>query len=244
MIASNIKKFFQNRGFVLGGDINRNDRAGALHRAWGYIFTNHICGDYVEFGVYHGDSFIESYRQYKIFDRWLEGQLTSSEPWRREVAKQYRIHRARFHGLDTFEGMPENKEGNVTFAKGTYMADYEKVRKKCLDNNIPEQAFELYKGLFAETGLDLAKKLSPKIAIANIDCDIYGSAVDALDAVRDRLQVGSILMFDDYNAYSADNKQGERRAFKEFCATVSFKFEPWFPYQYAGQAFLCVESQW
>jgi hypothetical protein len=54
MIAKHIKSFFERRGFVLGGELNKNDRAGALHRAWGHIFTNHIQGDYVEFGVYQG----------------------------------------------------------------------------------------------------------------------------------------------------------------------------------------------
>lgn len=88
MIAQRIKAFFERRGFVLGGDLNKNDRAGALHKAWGHIFTNHICGDYVEFGVYHGGSFVESYKQYKTFDRWLQGQLVSPEAWRRTAAQQ------------------------------------------------------------------------------------------------------------------------------------------------------------
>jgi len=42
-------------------------------------------------------------------------------------------------------------------------------------------------------------------------------------------------MFDDYNAYSADNRKGERLVFREFCDSVPFKFEPWFAYQYSGQ---------
>ena len=29
--------------------INRNDRMGALHKAWGFIFSNFIIGDYIEF---------------------------------------------------------------------------------------------------------------------------------------------------------------------------------------------------
>lgn len=73
MITKHIKSFLEKRGFVLGGDLNKNDRAGALHRAWGHIFTNHIYGDYVEFGVYQGSSFVESYNQYKTFERWLQG---------------------------------------------------------------------------------------------------------------------------------------------------------------------------
>lgn len=242
MIAQRIKAFFERRGFVLGGDLNKNDRAGALHKAWGHIFTNHICGDYVEFGVYHGGSFVESYKQYKTFDRWLQGQLVSPEAWRRTVAQRYSSQKAHFHGLDTFAGMPENTEGNATFAAGTYAASHSAVKAKCLEAGMPAEAFSLYEGLFSETAVALSQRLSQKIAIANIDCDIYGSAVDALESIRDRFQLGCVLMFDDYNAYCADNRQGERRAFREFCDTAPFKFEPWFSYQYSGQAFLCVEA--
>jgi len=242
MIAKYIKSFFERRGFVLGGELNKNDRAGALHRAWGHVFTNHIQGDYVEFGVYQGGSFVESYKQYKIFDRWLQGQLASPEEWRRTVAQRYSSHKTHFHGLDTFAGMPENAEGNATFAEGTYVASHAAVREKCMRAGMTTASFTLYPGMFSETASSLAQSLSPKVAIVNIDCDIYGSAVDALAVIGNRLQVGCVLMFDDYNAYCADNRQGERRAFREFRDSVSFKFEPWFAYQYAGQAFLCVED--
>ena len=80
------------------------------------------------------------------------------------------------------------------------------------------------------------------MAIVNIDGDLYESAKDALDIVKDHIQVGTVLLFDDYNAYCADNRAGERRAFREFCGKTSFKFEPWFTYQYSGQSFLCVEG--
>ncbi len=117
MITKHIKSFLEKRGFVLGGDLNKNDRAGALHRAWGHIFTNHIYGDYVEFGVYQGSSFVESYNQYKTFERWLQGQLASPEAWRRKVAQRYSGHKVHFHGLDTFSGMPKNSEDNALSLK-------------------------------------------------------------------------------------------------------------------------------
>ena len=151
MIAKRIKDFFERRGFVLGGDLSRNDRVGALHRAWGHVFTNHIYGDYVEFGVYQGTSFVESYKQYKVFERWLQGQLVSPEQWRRTVAQRYSSQKAHFHGLDTFAGMPENAEGNATFVAGTYAASLSTVRAKCLEAGMPAEAFSLYEGLFSET---------------------------------------------------------------------------------------------
>lgn len=138
--------------------------------------------------------------------------------------------------------MPENAEGNATFAEGTYVSNYAAVREKYLGTGMSATSFTLYQGLFSETTSLLAQRLSPKVAIVNIDCDIYGSATDALSAIRDRLQLGCVLMFDDYNAYCADIRQGERRAFREFCGAVPFKFEPWFAHQYGGQAFLCVEE--
>ena len=242
MLAKHIRAFFKRRGFVPGGNLNRNDRAGALHHAWGQIFTNHISGDYVGFGVYQGDSFVESFEQYKICTRWLKGQLVSPEEWLRTVAQRYGKQQAHFHGLDTFAGMPQNSEGNATFAGGTYLASHAAVRAKCLAAGMPLETFSLYEGLFSDTATDLSARLSPKFVIANIDCDIYGSAVDALAAIRERLQLGCALLFDDYNAYCSDSKSGGRRAPHEFCEAVPFKFEPWFPYQYAGQAFLCVEQ--
>jgi hypothetical protein len=168
-----IYKFLEKRGFVLGGSLNKNDRAGALHKAWGHIFTNHIVGDYIEFGVYKGDSFIESYRQYKIFSKWLEGQLSSTEEWRRVVAKNFsEKNKVFFHGLDTFDGMPENNEGNITFSKGTYISNYESVFSLVKDTGMSENEFYLYKGLFNDSSQLIQKKLSNKVSIVNIYCDI------------------------------------------------------------------------
>ena len=67
MIKKYLKDLFEQNGFVLGGVIHKNDRASALHRAWGHVFTNHLTGDYVEFGVYKGDSLVESHKQYLLF---------------------------------------------------------------------------------------------------------------------------------------------------------------------------------
>ncbi|MFO0497448.1 MAG: TylF/MycF/NovP-related O-methyltransferase, partial [Betaproteobacteria bacterium] len=144
--------------------------------------------------------------------------------------------------LDTFAGMPGNSENNVTFSEGTFVSSLPKVRDKCLSAGMETSFFSLYCGLFSDTKTSLIEHLSPKIAIVNIDCDLKSSTVDALAAIRDRLQVGCVLMFDDFNAFCADNSQGERRAFRDFCNDVRFKFEPWFSYHYAGQAFLCVED--
>lgn len=226
---------------VVVGAINRNDRIGAIHRAWGHVFSNHLRGDYFEFGVYWGDTFVESYRQWMQFHGWLKNQLTSPEEWRRTVAKEYVDFAPTFHGLDTFSGIPINAEDNATFASGTFTADFNLVKGKC-DKVFPaSDRYRLYQGLFSNTASALLRDVKNKAAIINIDSDIYESAKSALQICSSLLQVGSVVLFDDYNAFCADNRKGERRAFREFQEVSEYRFEKWFSYHYSGQAFLCVD---
>lgn len=242
MIIEYVNYFFHKLDLIRG-DINKNDRSGALHKFWGYIFTNHIRGDYVEFGVYKGDTLIESYRQYLAFRKWLQNQMHSNEKWRIDVARNFIDFNANFHGLDTFEGMPDNKEGNPTFVEGSFLSDYDEVLRICKSKGLVSPQLTLYKGVFIETGKILSKNMGErKIAIANIDSDLYESAKDALEIIEPHLQIGAIIMFDDYNAFNADMKKGERLAFNNFIRSSRWKFEPWCSYMYTGQAFLCVDG--
>lgn len=235
-IISKILKFSSfNRG-----PLHRNDRVGALHRAWGHVFTNHLVGDYFEFGVYQGTSFVSSIEQCRVFRAWLESQLNSKEVWRREVAKNYFNNPPpKFFGLDTFEGMPLNDEGNMTFDAGTFVSDFDSV-----NSNVQKAAmgfdFKLFKGLFMDSKKSFLSVATRKAVIINIDGDLYQSAVDALNIVEERIQIGTVILFDDYNCYNANKNAGERRAFSEFREKSLYEFEEWFSYHYAGQAFLCV----
>ena len=103
------------------GYLNGNDRDSAMHKSWGHIFTNHIVGDYIEFGVYKGDLIIRAYTSYLAFRKHLNNELISKEQWRRNVSLSYANHSPSFYGLDTFSGMPENNEGSLQFAHLTYL---------------------------------------------------------------------------------------------------------------------------
>ena len=62
---------------------------------------------------------------------------------------------------------------------------------------------------------------------------------DALEIVKPKLQQGTILMMDDWNCFRADNNQGERRVLREFFEKNSnIETESYFPYSFAGQAFI------
>tara|TARA_B100001540_G_C15777275_1_gene629265 strand:- start:265 stop:1002 length:738 start_codon:yes stop_codon:yes gene_type:complete len=233
-------KLFLNRYKFVRGNINYNDRKGALHKAWGYVFSNYSMGDYVEFGVCKGDSFINSIKSYNEFNLWFKTQLNSKEKWRVELAKKSELNsNPIFHGLDTFDGMPDNDEGEI-FKKGNFYSKIDDVQNKLEAFNKID--YKLYKGKFEETSESLKKNLeNRKIAIVNFDCDIEKSTRSALNIINDHLSVGSILMFDDYNHFNANNNLGQRKAFDDFKKNSNFVYEKFFTYEYVGQSFLVVD---
>lgn len=182
----------------VNGNINRNDRMGALHKIWGHVFTNDIVGDYVEFGVYKGDSVIKSLNEHKKFYNWLLGKYKSDESWRRENAKNYKLNQfPTFHCLDTFDGMPDNDESDHEFKAKTFMSNLDLVKKDISKNNSLGIEVEYYKGLFSDNIEAFKQNIKDKnIAIANIDCDLMFSTRDALNMIKDNISIGSVIMFD------------------------------------------------
>lgn len=223
-------------------DINRNDRVGALHRAWGHVFTSQLQGAYYEFGVYKGEAFRASRQVYQTFFDWQQGQLVSDEPWRRQVARPYAEFRHHFYAFDTFEGMPDNAEGNHNFTKGTFLCSLEEFSRLNRGVGIVEgPQVRYFMGTFAEVARRdraIVETLQPA-AIVNLDCDLYASARDALELVAPRLMQGTVLLVDDWNTFAARRDAGERKAIREFLQTHrGWECEPWFAYHYSGQAFL------
>lgn len=175
----------------------------------------------------------------------VNGQLDSKESWRRSVAESYIDHQPLFHALDTFSGMPDNDERNITFSSGTFYATQDEVKTSCAKKGLNEETgLRFYRGLFYDTADKLRENMTGrKAAIINIDCDLYCSAKESLEISEEFIQVGTVLLFDDYDCFNANNNKGERKAFAEFSSQSRFQFEPWHPYKYAGQSFLCVDEQ-
>jgi O-methyltransferase len=213
---------------------SHTDRNQALHMAWGHIFNNHLRGDYVEFGVYKGDSFLMSWNQHKKFKSWNLSQLKSTEPWRVMLAKDYLTYQPKFIGFDTFSGLPANNEKNSNFDEGNFASSLVTVKSK-LEKAINKNSLKLVQGDF--TKLQLAPFNSP-IAILYIDSDLYKSALAALKLSEPYLQIGSVIMFDDFHGFNSDESKGERRALSEFLEDNSITVDRWFDYHYCGRAFL------
>ena len=101
-----------------------------------------------------------------------------------------------------------------------------------------------YKGFYSETLTpDLQKKLQSDAAkVILVDCDLYSSTVLVLRFVKPMIQKGTLILFDDWNCFEADNTKGERKATGEFLKdNPEIQLEENFSFGWHGQAFKVIQ---
>lgn len=120
-----------------------------------------------------------------------------------------------FHGFDSFEGLPEQWLGHL-HSKGAFSLGGKMPK-------VPANA-SLHKGWFNQSLPEWCQSYQGGVAFIHIDCDLYSSAVDVLKNLADRLQAGTIILFDEYlNYHNWENH--EYRAWKEFVAKYAIDYE-------------------
>lgn len=123
--------------------------------------------------------------------------------------------RQRFDGFDSFEGLPEAwggfNLGAAAFSRGGKLP------------RVPANV-TLHKGWFSDTLPDWTARTSGPVAFIHVDCDLYSSTVDVLNALRDRFQVGTVIVFDEYFNYP-NWQNGEFKAWREFVERTRVTYE-------------------
>lgn len=150
-------------------------------------------GDYLEFGVYRGNSLL------LMYDEMLRAGL----------------NHIRLFGFDSFEGFPKDEENY--WEEGLCSADYDKVVRSLNQRDIDWKRVSLTRGFFSDTLNDelIAKHNLRKVSLIMIDCDLYSAAKQALDFCGPFIHDEAIIFFDDWNPLAKENK-GEKRALDEF----------------------------
>ena len=179
-------------------------------------------GDYYEFGIYRGFTFWTAQR----------------------VMTELGNESMRFIGLDSFAGLPAVRGLDAykgDFFKGQFSSSDKYVRAMLDEHGVDWNRTVLVPGFYEETlvpELHREQNLRPA-AVVLVDCDLYESASRVLRFLADGLlQDGTILIFDDWNAFDSDDDRGERRAYREFCAAhPEWKSESLFAYGSYGQVF-------
>ena len=140
-------------------------------------------------------------------------------------------------GFDSFEGLHEYWDSDNP--KGVYSSGGQ-IPKGAIRGDENHSMFDpsstkntepwnpnifLIKGYFEET-LPIFLKLFPQhVAFMNIDSDLYSSCSTILSLLKDRIQDGTIICFDELLDYP-DYRNGEIKAFAEFLLETGYDFEP------------------
>lgn len=179
-----------------------NEREKLLLQIMDYVRSNRLEGDYLEFGIYRGGTLIPAYHFSKA------------------IGKNLKI--MKFYGFDSFEGLPEvkglDKKNFPHFRKGDYKGSLEEVKSLLKKSKVDLKRVRLIKGWFNSSLNKEFKENLPikKAAIIWIDCDLYESTVQVLNFIKDYLQNGTIVVFDDWFCFRGNPEQGEQKAFSEW----------------------------
>lgn len=133
-------------------------------------------------------------------------------------------HHGELHLFDSWQGLPEDwvrDEFSVTEA-GHFA---------CEPPKFDDDRVKIHRGWFKDT---LADPMGP-VYLYHLDCDLYSSTIDVLEArVADTARPGTLILFDDLFGY-ARWREGQWRAMREFCEKYGV-YGRWLGHTPKGQA--------
>lgn len=179
-------------------------RTPGFDQAVQIVKSKGVKGDYLEFGVYKGNSLIKFY---KLFQK-------------------YGLEDIRIFAFDAFKGLPVS-EGGV-FNKGEFHYPKDLFLRRMKKAGVDFKKILIVEGFF-NTSLteDVKKKHAlSKAAVIHVDCDLYESTVDVLRFCENLVQEGTVLILDDYLSFQTvdiPENYGEEKAFKEWSLYPRFE---------------------
>ncbi|TKB73526.1 MAG: hypothetical protein E8D45_09015, partial [Nitrospira sp.] len=204
--------------FILppGGTYTYIGRHGCIHAASSFITWNQIEGDYLEFGVWEGASFIAAYHAVRDQRRRHLTYGYDTADYRR-----WKDNPPRFMAFDSFAGLPGGAgERHVDYHRGAYQCPEDRFKVNLKNQGVDLSAVLTVPGFYDKTlNADTKAKLGlRKAAMVMIDCDLYESTMPVLDFLTDLVGQGTIIIFDDWFRFRGSPEHGEQRACREWLA--------------------------
>ena len=188
-------------------------RGEVLLGAFRFVRRNMLGGDYLEFGVYWGDTIHLAY----AFSEYMSNSL---QGWLRPAERAALMRRMRVFGFDSFQGLPEpvGIDAGPIFQKGDFSTSLDEVRRLLRERGTDLNRVHLVPGFYDEVWTpSLRQTLDLQAAaIVHVDCDFYKSTKTVLDFITPLLQDGTIIIFDDWFHYRGHPHRGEQKAFGEW----------------------------
>lgn len=204
------------------------ERENIIELALQYAGASHVFGDYVEFGVWRGDTFATAFH--------FSQHLSVSFPKFKEM---------QFHALDSFEGFPELKgdDNFPQFKEGGRAFSLDGFNECMEQKKVDMSRVKSTKGWFSDTlvagGKADTEIKDNSIALAYIDCDLYESTADVMKFIGPKMMKGGLMMFDDWYCFAGDPTKGQQRAVTEFLETnPTFALAPFRAFHWHGNSYI------
>ena len=188
----------------------QREKALFFRRAFDFLTDNRVKGDYHEFGCHRCRTF----------------RMALSE------ARRHNLAAMRFHAFDSFEGLPDpTTETSVEIWKRNALTTSEDAFMKMVrEHGIYADNVRTIKGFYSANLTETLRKSyldsGRKIALANIDCDLYESAVPVFDFIDPLMQEGTVIYIDDlFAGYRGNPSKGVARAFLEWQKRTRWKVQ-------------------
>ena len=209
-------------------------KAKMLRLVFWHQALDEVPGAYVEFGVASGNSM----RSAEIAER-------------KTLSKSLGIKRIerQLYGFDTFSGFSSSFSGDDhrVWSGDSFSVDLDKVKKRFKNCGgrvkfVKADAQSLGKNYHNEKISDYVD--DNFIAIALFDMDLSEPTYVALEFIKEKLNHGSIIIFDEYNGFKSDENLGEFRALHKFLDNnKQFSVRLYLRYGDGGVAFQLLKNK-
>lgn len=189
-----VVKFLRNYGSA-----KEYDRNEFLRKVMNYVSASELEGDYLEFGVFRGGTFISAIN----------------------TAKRKKLKKMKFYAFDSFQGFPKISGVDLEFEqfkKGGCNFSEENFRNNLQKGKVDLNNVVITSGFFEKTlNTDTKNSLNLKsVAVIWVDCDLYESTVPVLKFITNYITDGTIIVFDDWYHFRGRPDRGEQKAFREW----------------------------
>lgn len=158
-------------------------------------------------GQYRAKNIIELCK--RVICEQIPGDFLEAGVWRggtcilmRGILEAYDIKDRKVICADSFEGLPEPDEGKYPSDAGDILHTFEQlavsietVKENFEKYNLLDEQTVFLKGWFKDTMPTMSDKT---FAIIRLDGDMYGSTMDVLNNIYDRVSKGGFIVVDDY----------------------------------------------
>ena len=221
-----IDKFSKEEIITINQSRRQRDKFKFYIDAFDYLNNTNLTGDYFEFGCHRARTF-------------------------RMALSSAKFHNSKinyFRAFDSFEGMPDiGKEIIKNWNSGMLSTNEKDFLELINSSNLQNNKIILHKG-FYEDSLNSSlinefKNNNILASLITIDCDLYESALTALEFSEFFLQHGTLIYLDDYFAvFTKNSNGGVKNAFHEYTKRSKYNFIEHTSIGWWGKSFLVEEK--